>query len=713
MSTSEDHSDAPVALQKSMSEESRVADESSSSPLRPNQRSFTVTSPERAWKSRTNTLKLSDASNPVTHALLLAKIRQKVADFLNTWLTLAYRDFVVEPELADMLTAFLTEKIKKSKGADVKVASTLREIRAKMMTVPVASRPELSSPFQAPEDRSALDSMNPDIFSYHTMDVCEQLTLLDFKVMSSIQPQEFLHQAWNKEGKELNAPGILFYTKWFNDRAHWFATQLLQEESAKVRARGIEKLVKWAARFYEIQNYNGVFEVLACLNSAPIARLKLTWAEVTAGTMERLEAINQAMSPEGNYARYRELLANANPPYLPYLGSFLTDCTFIDDNNDDITETSEGAKLINVEKLKLLGRSIAQFLRSTQTPFDLASNPSLQLLICAGQVWSDEELFKISNIREDPSETKDFEVVHRKFAASSLSPKKYFTQGRKKGHAKSSTVESVGELEERDWTLLEAGATAQTIEDDTVLIEQGETAKGFWKILSGAIRVEKVLGEDKSGKEVKEVVQQLGTGNLAGEYALLPRPFCLSRYRYTALRGAKLNFVELGHIRDIMSSEPETSANIYRMIALHTCQSLSGFRSAASRTTKNQGIGKKGLDAHNEAKRSFQERFALGESSPLIKEFRCFLKGTLLKQSGSLYISSKYFCFYAGKMALKTREIIPIQGIDNITLSLTEVQLVLMADSLQMSIFVFQDEKEAKECYLLMMKIWQQDQVPH
>lgn len=64
----------------------------------------------------------------------------------------------------------------------------------------------------------------------------------------------------------------------------------------------------------------------------PVQRLKLAWAGVEPRQMKLLDGLNKLMDPLSNWQVYRQTLKDTNPPCLPFMGLFLTDLTFIEEN---------------------------------------------------------------------------------------------------------------------------------------------------------------------------------------------------------------------------------------------------------------------------------------------------------------------------------------------------------------------------------------------
>jgi len=84
-----------------------------------------------------------------------------------------------------------------------------------------------------------LSQIVPDEFA-------QQLTLLEYKLMSEIKSREFLKQRWNKDHKETEAPNLIKAIDWFNKMSSWFSTEIVKEETAEGRKTVIVNLIKVA-----------------------------------------------------------------------------------------------------------------------------------------------------------------------------------------------------------------------------------------------------------------------------------------------------------------------------------------------------------------------------------------------------------------------------------------------------------------------------------
>ncbi|KAG5461544.1 MAG: hypothetical protein BJ554DRAFT_6241, partial [Olpidium bornovanus] len=82
------------------------------------------------------------------------------------------------------------------------------------------------------------------------------------------QPFEFLGQAWTKEDRQVRAPNICRMAKWANHVVHWVVTEIVSVKELKGRISIYERFINLASHLNELNNFNGVKEILAALQSS-------------------------------------------------------------------------------------------------------------------------------------------------------------------------------------------------------------------------------------------------------------------------------------------------------------------------------------------------------------------------------------------------------------------------------------------------------------
>ena len=89
---------------------------------------------------------------------------------------------------------------------------------------------------------------------------------------SELQGLAFARAATKRE----RAPHVLRLIEHFNTMSRWVCMQVVRLPTARERARCIKHFVELASCCRELDNFNGVMEIVAALNSTAVYRLKAT-----------------------------------------------------------------------------------------------------------------------------------------------------------------------------------------------------------------------------------------------------------------------------------------------------------------------------------------------------------------------------------------------------------------------------------------------------
>ena len=156
------------------------------------------------------------------------------------------------------------------------------------------------------------------------------------------------------------------------------AESILEEEDLKKRANNLKFWIKCASKMKEFKNYNGLMTILSALNSSTIHRLKKTWSMMQNKHLQSFEELEHITDHKKNFNEYRKEMKTAVPPFLPFLGLFLTDLTFSKEGNPDYKDTSK--TIINYTKYYRIS-AIIQELQRFQKPFEFKIQSDLNDLI--------------------------------------------------------------------------------------------------------------------------------------------------------------------------------------------------------------------------------------------------------------------------------------------------------------------------------------------
>lgn len=159
-----------------------------------------------------------------------------------------------------------------------------------------------------------------NFYTYPALEIARQLTLICQQIFSKIEVTELLGLAWMKPDKEKRAPHVLGLIRHSNNISLWVSITILGENTVKKKATAFEKFVDIAHQCLILNNFSAFMDILAGLNSIEVYKERKTWEEYPVSV--RHEKLLEDWASIKNKAAMRELLANANPPMIPFLGNF-------------------------------------------------------------------------------------------------------------------------------------------------------------------------------------------------------------------------------------------------------------------------------------------------------------------------------------------------------------------------------------------------------
>lgn len=329
---------------------------------------------------------------------MLDPIRLRVCQVIRYWIEKHFYDFENDKERISKLEAFI-DVIEKSRMEST--AKQLRKILEKMKNEENSDEKNLffSQPPPKPlplKSKKGKTSSVVEILDWPSLEIARQMTIVEYELFRRIQPKECLNQAWNQANRAQKAPGISAMINRFNEVSLWCSAVIVKQDNFKKRVKVLKKIIKLAYRFKELHNFNGIFEVFAGLTSNSVYRLRKTWDALPQKTKNTYRELDALISRDLNYKTIREEVNLVSPPLIPYIGLYLSDLTFIEDGNPK--EINSKINFIKCRKLAQLIRSLQTY---QQTPYRLQIVTELREPLLALENLSEEELYKLSLLREE------------------------------------------------------------------------------------------------------------------------------------------------------------------------------------------------------------------------------------------------------------------------------------------------------------------------
>ena len=232
---------------------------------------------------------------------------------------------------------------------------------------------------------------NISILDFDPLELARQFTIKESQIFCSILPEELLATEWMKKSGSM-AVNVRAMSRLSTDLTNLVADSILQLEDPKKRAVIIKQWVKIANKFLDLANYDSLMAIICALDSSTILRLKRTWELVSTKTKATLDHLKSVVDISRNYTVLRQRLQHHVPPCLPFVGTYLTDLTFVDVGNQTTRQLpgeglEESKAVINFDKHMKTAKIISE-LQRFQIPYRFTEIPELQ-------TWMQDQLVRV------------------------------------------------------------------------------------------------------------------------------------------------------------------------------------------------------------------------------------------------------------------------------------------------------------------------------
>lgn len=239
---------------------------------------------------------------------------------------------------------------------------------------------------------SNLSSSTPIMFlKIHPLEIARQLTLMEFKLFKAIRLREYQQTAWGRDPE--STPNVQAFIRRFNQVSFWVASEIFSTPDPKNRVLLICRFIELARHLRDLNNFNGMMEIIAALNGNFLQRLRQAWKVLPQKHLEIWEDLGKIVDPIGSYRNYRKILRATKPPLIPFQGVYLTDLTFIEQNAD---KTENG--LHNFEKMVMISKICLEVKRFQSVPYMLDTVNFIQDYLSHPKILSEDELWACSKL---------------------------------------------------------------------------------------------------------------------------------------------------------------------------------------------------------------------------------------------------------------------------------------------------------------------------
>uniref|UniRef100_A0A8C2QWP1 Son of sevenless homolog 2 n=1 Tax=Capra hircus TaxID=9925 RepID=A0A8C2QWP1_CAPHI len=260
-------------------------------------------------------------------------VQLRVLNVFRHWVEHHFYDFERDLELLERLEFFISSV--RGKAMKKWVESIAKIIKRKKQAQ--ANGISHNITFESPPPPIEWHISRPgqfetfDLMTLHPIEIARQLTLLESDLYRKVQPSELVGSVWTKEDKEINSPNLLKMIRHTTNLTLWFENRII--EILQV--------------FQDLNNFNGVLEIVSAVNSVSVYRLDHTFEALQERKRKILdEAVELS---QDHFKKYLVKLKSINPPCVPFFGIYLTNILKTEEGNNDFLK-KKGKDLINFSK---------------------------------------------------------------------------------------------------------------------------------------------------------------------------------------------------------------------------------------------------------------------------------------------------------------------------------------------------------------------------
>uniref|UniRef100_A0A3B3WGM6 Son of sevenless homolog 2 (Drosophila) n=1 Tax=Poecilia mexicana TaxID=48701 RepID=A0A3B3WGM6_9TELE len=300
-------------------------------------------------------------------------VQLRVLNVFRQWVEHHFYDFENNPDLRVQLEEYITKKLQlRGKSMRKWVESINKVIRRKLQIQSNGVSHNITFESSPPPFEwhicKAGQIENFELMTLHPIEIARQLTLIESELYRAVRPSELVGSVWTKEDREKNSPNLLRMIRHTTNLTLWFEKCIVEMMNHEERVAVLSRVIEILQVFQELNNFNGVLEVVSAINSVPVYRLDHTFEAIPERKKKILEEAVELS--QDHFKKYLAKLKSINPPCVPFFGIYLTNILKTEEGNPDFLRR-HGKDLINFSKRRKVAEITGEIQQYQNQPYCL------------------------------------------------------------------------------------------------------------------------------------------------------------------------------------------------------------------------------------------------------------------------------------------------------------------------------------------------------